>query len=172
MGQVVLVLPKQLHSWFEAIAVDPPRVRLLEELREAADRTGHRLGVYYTVAPGDRVGGPGVLIHSKLLVVDDALLTVGSANASNRSMGLDTELNLAWEAGRPAAGPLGRAIRRARGDLLTEHCGVRHDRAARRAPARRRGLVDHLDRLAADGAHRPRRLTARAGVDRPPPAPR
>ena len=109
------------------------------------------------------------LIHSKLLVVDDALLTVGSANASNRrSMGPDTELNLAWEADRPAAGPLGRAIRRARVDLLAEHGGVRHDRAARRAPARRRGLVDHLDRLAADGAHRLRRLTAEAVFeDRP-----
>jgi phosphatidylserine/phosphatidylglycerophosphate/cardiolipin synthase-like enzyme len=101
-------------------------------------------------------------------VVDDALLTVGSANASNRSMGLDTELNLAWEADRPAAGPLGRAIRRARVDLLAEHCGVRHDRAVRRALARRRGPVDHLDRPAADGAHCLRRLTGEAVFeDRP-----
>ena len=37
-------------------------------------------------------------VHSKVLVVDDELVSVGSANFSNRSMGFDTECNVAIEA--------------------------------------------------------------------------
>ena len=36
----------------------------------------------------------GVYIHSKVLMVDDEWMTVGSANAGNRSMGYDTEMNI------------------------------------------------------------------------------
>jgi len=41
--------------------------------------------------------GPGevqIYIHSKVLIVDDRFLCIGSAKTTNRSMGLDTELNL------------------------------------------------------------------------------
>ena len=38
------------------------------------------------------------MIHSKVMVVDDRLLRVGSANMNNRSMGADTECDLAIEA--------------------------------------------------------------------------
>ena len=37
-------------------------------------------------------------VHSKVLIVDDELLTVGSANLSDRSMAYDTECNIAIEA--------------------------------------------------------------------------
>ena len=39
-----------------------------------------------------------VMVHSKLMIVDDVLLHVGSANLNNRSIGLDTECDLAIEA--------------------------------------------------------------------------
>ena len=35
-------------------------------------------------------GGECLNVHSKLMIADDDLLTVGSANLSNRSMGFDT----------------------------------------------------------------------------------
>jgi hypothetical protein len=54
------------------------------------------------------------------MIVDDRFLTVGSANANNRSMGLDTELNVSWEA-HAGDDELRRAIRRARVSLLAEH---------------------------------------------------
>ena len=41
-------------------------------------------------------------MHSKIAVVDDQWLRVGSANFSNRSMGLDTECDVAFEAGATA----------------------------------------------------------------------
>lgn len=76
----------------------PPQLTMMEELRRVAAATGHRLGMYYSRAGMHEDREVGVVIHSKVLAVDDRFLTIGSANASNRSLGLDTELNLAWHA--------------------------------------------------------------------------
>ncbi len=150
---VVIVLPQRQPSWVEAAAMGPPRLWMLDALRRTARETGHRLGAYTSVAPDGGCEVP-VLIHAKVLVVDDRLLTVGSANVSNRSMGLDTELNVAFEARSDADRALVRSIRRARVNLLAEHCGVGGDRAALRALGRRTGLVPYLDRLADARTHR------------------
>ncbi len=99
-------------------------------------------------------------------------MSVGSANTSNRSMGLDTELNVSWEAPRPNAEvnatvrqndhALRASIQAVRVDLLAEHCGLMSDAAARRELARSRGIVDHLDALAATRKHKLRPLTRAA----------
>ena len=36
-------------------------------------------------------------VHAKIMVIDDRLLRVGSSNLNNRSMGFDTECDLAVE---------------------------------------------------------------------------
>jgi phospholipase D1/2 len=146
---LVLILPKQLASWVEAMTQGPLQVRMLAGLYEAARQTGHRFGAYYRVSSGtDHGREEPVIIHSKLLIVDDVFMTLGSANTSNRSMGLDTELNVSWEAATSGNERLSRAIRRVRLSLLSEHtgCGMRAD--ARQALRCKRGLVDVLDRLA------------------------
>jgi hypothetical protein len=79
------------------------------------------------------------------MIVDDRFLTVGSANFTNRSQRIDTELNLSWEA---VAGDhaLERSIRRIRIALLAEHAGIAGFGTVRRlhqAP----GLVRYLDSL-------------------------
>jgi hypothetical protein len=58
-------------------------------------------------------------------VVDDRFLTIGSANLTNRSMGLDSELHASWEVSPDARQEraLVRAIRRLRVSLLAEHGG-------------------------------------------------
>ena len=38
------------------------------------------------------------MVHSKVMVVDDVMMRVGSANLNNRSFGLDTECDLVFEA--------------------------------------------------------------------------
>src|SRR5690606_21863890 len=116
-------------------------------LGEVAARTGHHLGVYYTCAPG-KDGDVPVFIHSKVLAVDDRFLLVSSANASNRSMGFDTELGLAWEA--PAATP---SLRAARIELLAEHCGLPADLVVS-VLGPTAGLVGRLDGLARAATHR------------------
>ena len=92
------------------------RSRLLRRLR-AADRLG-RLHVYYPIV-GD--GGVQVRVHSKVCFIDDRLLRVGSANLNNRSMGLDTECDLAIESVEPS---VTRTIAALRNRLLAEHLGV------------------------------------------------
>jgi phospholipase D1/2 len=42
--------------------------------------------------------GAPIYVHAKVLAIDGRLLRTGSANRNNRSMGLDTECDLAIEA--------------------------------------------------------------------------
>jgi phosphatidylserine/phosphatidylglycerophosphate/cardiolipin synthase-like enzyme len=65
-------------------------------------------------------------------VIDDRLLRVGSSNLNNRSMGFDTECDLAVEVtpGMPGEERLRETIASIRQDLLCEHLGVDHERFA------------------------------------------
>ena len=92
------------------------RARLLERLR-AADRC-NRLRVYYVCAGS----GVDVKIHSKVIIVDDQIVRVGSANLNNRSMGFDTECDVFIEARGRA--DVSAAIAALRDRLLGEHLGV------------------------------------------------
>jgi phosphatidylserine/phosphatidylglycerophosphate/cardiolipin synthase-like enzyme len=152
---LVMILPCRLPSWIEAGAMGSPRLAMLNGLRTTASATGHRLGVYYPAAAGDDSGEVTVLIHSKLMIVDDRFLTVGSANLSNRSMGLDTELNVSWEAS-PRDEDLRRSIRNVRENLLAEHCGTLPDPPDL---GRNSELVDRLDGIVESRSYRLRHVT-------------
>ena len=92
--EIVLVLPHGCPGALQSMALDTARDALLERLR-AADREG-RLGVYWPTLRGgsdDEVHEYAVYVHAKTMVVDDALVRIGSANLANRSMGLDAELD-------------------------------------------------------------------------------
>jgi phospholipase D1/2 len=112
------------------------------------------VGVYCSVARDELGQDVFTYIHSKLMVVDDDFLTLGSANTTNRSLGLDSELNLAWEAPEAREGRMmRRAIQRVRVSLLAEHAGLKERRALREL-ARADRLVAFLDEVAASGQHR------------------
>jgi phosphatidylserine/phosphatidylglycerophosphate/cardiolipin synthase-like enzyme len=115
--EVLLILPMQTSGWLEQVTMDVLRARLLEQLR-AADIRG-RLRIYYPVVPD--LTDDCVNVHAKLMIVDDRLLRIGSANLSNRSMGLDSECDLAIEA-RNDQHRL--AIKGFRDHLLSQHLGV------------------------------------------------
>lgn len=122
---VVLVLRQNCDGWLERRTMDSLRARLLHEV-ELADHYG-RLRVYAPVVPGVQ-GAEPVAVHSKLLIVDDDFVSVGSANISNRSMGFDTECNLAIEScGQERVQTV---IAVFRNSLLAEHLGVSPDRVA------------------------------------------
>jgi phospholipase D1/2 len=80
-------------------------------------------------------------------LVDDRFLSVGSANTTNRSMGLDTELNASWEADSEKDSRFLHSMRRVRGNLFQEQ--TRASETDLPELGRREGLVDFLDRLAA-----------------------
>lgn len=115
---IVLVSRCRDTGWLEESTMGVLRARLHGRLR-AADRHGH-YGGFYPVVPG--LGDEYVNVHSKLLIADDEFVTIGSANFNNRSMGFDTECNLAVE----AAGEdrVREAIRSLRHRLLAEHLGT------------------------------------------------
>jgi uncharacterized membrane protein YdjX (TVP38/TMEM64 family) len=121
--EIVVVLPKVECGWLEQSSMGMLRARVLEQLR-CGDRCG-RLHLYYPKLPDD--GGKCLNVHSKLIIVDGRLLKVGSANLSNRSLGLDSECDVTIEA--PAQGR-GAARTRAGIDsvlqrLLAEHLDLR-----------------------------------------------
>lgn len=129
--EIVLVSRRAGGGWLETRTMGALRALMLQRL-QAADRHG-RLRVCHP----DVAGLEGdVNVHSKLMIVDDRFARVGSANLSNRSMGLDTECDLAVEARTDAER---RAIRAWRDRLLGEHLGVPPARVA--AEIERRGAV-------------------------------
>lgn len=114
--EVILVLPLEVEGWLSQQSMDMMRVGLIRKLREA-DRH-QRLGVYYPHKPD--LGKLSINVHAKLMIMDDCLVRAGSANLNNRSMGLDTECDLAVEA-RQNDRHVRDAIRRFRNRLLAEH---------------------------------------------------
>jgi phospholipase D1/2 len=136
--EIIMVLPQETSEWLEQVSMAVLRSRLLKRLR-AADRFG-RLHVYYPVLQDENVQ---VRVHSKVCFIDDRLLRVGSANLNNRSMGLDTECDLAVEAEEPATG---NSIASLRNRLLAEHLGVSPERVAEEHWAER-SLVRAIEKL-------------------------
>jgi phosphatidylserine/phosphatidylglycerophosphate/cardiolipin synthase-like enzyme len=116
--EVVIVVRRESLGMLEELVMGRNRDRLIRHLRHA-DRH-NRLRVYFPVVPG-KDAACEVLVHSKVVAIDDRLLRIGSSNLNNRSMGLDTECDLAIEATTDVQR---RAITRVRDTLLAEHLGV------------------------------------------------
>ncbi|KQV21637.1 phospholipase [Rhizobium sp. Root1203] len=115
--EFVIVNPVKSDNWLGAIAMDTARARLRESMRRH-DRYD-RFRMYHPVTAK---GGP-IYVHSKLMIVDDELMRVGSSNFNNRSMRFDNECDVAFEA--RASEALRMKLRDLRNDLLAEHLGVR-----------------------------------------------
>ena len=138
--EVVLVLPRRCPGWLEESTMGALRSRLLKRLKELD--LYERMRVYYPTVP--ELGEEHIILHAKLMVVDDRLVRVGSANMSNRSMWLDSECDLAIE----ALGEEGteKAIGNFRNRLLAEHLGVSVDAVADRLSTRQ-SLIETVDEL-------------------------
>ena len=120
--EIVVVTRLLSHGWLEENTMEVLRTRLVKKLRDA-DRKG-RFEIYAPHVAGLKEG-TCVDVHSKIAVIDDQWLRVGSANFSNRSMGLDTECDVAFEAGGDRAHRA--AIAEVRDALIAEHLGVPPD---------------------------------------------
>ena len=116
--EVVIVLPRKGKNPLERGTMDGARHRLIRVLWAADDH--HRLGVYW---PVNDAGTP-IYVHSKVMVVDDRLLRIGSSNLNNRSMGFDSECDVAIEAQSGEPDDLRRRITSVRDQLVSEHLGV------------------------------------------------
>jgi phosphatidylserine/phosphatidylglycerophosphate/cardiolipin synthase-like enzyme len=113
--EIVAVVKRAAEGHLERLVMENNRDRLIRSLRRA-DRH-NRLRFYYPVVPG-KDAPCEVHVHAKVMIIDDEILRVGSANLANRSMGLDTECDLAIEATDDAQR---RTIAGLRAQLLGEH---------------------------------------------------
>lgn len=139
--EVLLVLRYSCSGWLEEATMGALRARLLRRLR-AADRYD-RLRVYHPRLPG--VEDSDFTVHSKVTVVDDRLLRIGSANLANRSMGLDTECDLAIEAHRSGSA-VAAAVAGFRARLLAEHLGCQRE-DVEQAVSREGSLIRAVEKL-------------------------
>jgi len=143
--EIVVVLRLSTDGWLEAPTMGALRTKLLMKLRDA-DRHG-RFHAYYPFIPGLEAGHCCDL-HSKLIIVDDRIVQLGSANFCNRSMGLDTECNVtidAQERGEAVA-----AIEHFLNRLLAEHLNVDLD-AVEQARSQSASLNGAIRSLAHEG---------------------
>jgi phosphatidylserine/phosphatidylglycerophosphate/cardiolipin synthase-like enzyme len=113
--EIVLVMPIRADGWLEQAAMDATRLRLMQIIG-AAD-PANRFRIFTPVTKG----GEDIYVHAKLMIVDDAILKIGSANLNNRSMGLDSECDLALEATTDAETGAMEALRTR---LIAEHTGA------------------------------------------------
>jgi len=142
--ELALVSRNNDEGWLEEFTIGILRARMHQRLRDAVPRD--RYGSFYPSVPG--LGDGFLNVHSKVLVVDDEFLTIGSANLNNRSMGFDTECNLAIEARGDER--IREAIRGFRHRLLAEHLGkAPEDVAAREKDTG--SLLSAIDALRGEG---------------------
>ncbi|SDY10038.1 phospholipase D-like domain-containing protein [Citreimonas salinaria] len=138
--EIVIINPQSAQSFLEDEAMHSVRSRMMERLREADERGGGgRFSIFH---PVNGEGTP-IYVHAKIFVVDDRLLKIGSSNIDNRSMGFDTEADIAIEATLEAERAL---IRNFTLSLLAEHLGCSPD-AVRAAWQERGSLVAAIDML-------------------------
>ncbi|MEK0083785.1 VTT domain-containing protein [Benzoatithermus flavus] len=116
--EAVIITPTRCEGLLETAVMDVGRARFIRRLRSGFG--SERLRVLYPEVGSEDGERIAVNVHTKLLIVDDRFLCLGSANLANRSMGLDTEIDVAIEA-EPEDAAVRGAIRRLRDTLLAEH---------------------------------------------------
>lgn len=92
--QIVVLVTKSSRGIVEQFVMAHNRDRLIRWLRKFDRR--RRFHIFYRVKPDPEE--TEVLLHSKVIIVDDRYARVGSSNLNNRSQGLDTECDVVIEA--------------------------------------------------------------------------
>jgi phosphatidylserine/phosphatidylglycerophosphate/cardiolipin synthase-like enzyme/uncharacterized membrane protein YdjX (TVP38/TMEM64 family) len=117
-GPEIVIILRVDSGWLEEATMGALRARTLSHLREA-DVHG-RLRFYYPEVPG--LDGDVVNVHAKVMIADGTFVRIGSSNLSNRSMGVDTECDLAFESSGKKYIENGISAFQSR--LIGEHLGV------------------------------------------------
>jgi phosphatidylserine/phosphatidylglycerophosphate/cardiolipin synthase-like enzyme/uncharacterized membrane protein YdjX (TVP38/TMEM64 family) len=140
--EVLLIAPHTPEKWLEYHTMRNGRIRFWRTLEQSG--AGKRVRL---TCPEVRQGGreAHTMVHSKVMIIDDEMLRIGSANLNNRSMGTDTECDLVVMA---QTGAERAAVRNACARLLADHCGVSVEQAAQ---ALQQGLIHAAETLSGRG---------------------
>ncbi|MEX6504909.1 phospholipase D-like domain-containing protein [Jiella sp. M17.18] len=146
--EVLVVNPDTADGWLEAEAMDSARVRMMKLVRDV-DSHG-RFRIVYPV----NAAGSAIYVHAKIMIADDQVLKIGSANLNNRSMGFDTECDIMIEAAGEAT--VAQGIRDIRNGLVGEHLGLSPEEVGTRLAENGGSLIALVDHCGSEG----RRLVA------------
>ena len=137
--EILIVHPAHADGWLERQAMDHARAELVRCI-ENVDRKG-RFSIWTPYS-----GETPIYVHAKIMIVDDEIFRIGSANMNNRSMGLDSECDVFVDSNRPGNEHAAGAIAALRHSLLAEHIG--HDEAEIGELLERHGsmaaMIDHV----------------------------
>jgi len=141
--EIIIVLPKTTEGWLEEKAMGGARYKLSHLLWRTD--VYRRCGIFYPVTKD----GVPIYVHAKIMVVDDILLRVGSSNLNNRSMGFDTECDLALEVTEASenGAEMRDTILKLRLALLCEHLGVTAEKFSFTLESQSGSLLRTLDAL-------------------------
>ena len=140
--EIVVIQTHESHGWAEELVMGTNRDRLIRRLRKSDHQD--RLRVYYPVIPNGEGGECQVLIHSKLIIVDDVFLRIGSSNLNNRSIGLDSECDAAIEA---TTDEMRRTITRLRDRLIAEHLEIDPETFAKTLDSKDGSVIAAIEQL-------------------------
>ena len=115
--EILIVHAAHAEGWLEQQAMDHARAELIRTLGQL-DK-GSRFGLYVPFT-----GETPIYVHAKIMIIDDRILRIGSANMNNRSMGLDSECDVFVDCERPGNDHCRVGVARLRHSLLAEHCGL------------------------------------------------
>jgi phospholipase D1/2 len=88
--EIAIVMPAETSGWLEQATMDVLRNEAFDRLRRADDH-----GMLRIIGPViDELGDTSINVHAKIMVTDGRFARIGSANLSQRSMGLDTECDI------------------------------------------------------------------------------
>lgn len=141
--EIVIVNPESQDGWLEESTMGAARAKLLRHVKRA-DRRG-RFRIYWPATPE----GAPIYVHAKVMIVDERLLKIGSSNLNNRSMGFDTECDLAVEAAEDEP-ERSAEIAAVRNDLLAEHLGATPEEIAE-SVARTGSLIAAIEERSGTG---------------------
>ena len=166
--RVIVVTTREHGGWLEAKTMGVGRQRFMAAFADVAlaDRIQFVAPLARSAGPTDEEsaeivvdGTLSINVHAKVLVVDDKFLRIGSSNLNNRSMGYDTECDVAIEAENTAQRE---SIAAVRNRLIAEHWGS-DEKSVRTALTRADSLPAALEALprvpvfsTAHGARHPR----------------
>ena len=138
--EIVIINPDSADGWLQEAVMGSARAELFFALAEVDKHD--RFQIYKPVTAKDCP----IYVHSKLMIVDDEIMRVGSSNMNNRSMGLDSECDIAI---CPASDGFNPGIRKLRETLLAEHLATSEDEV-RQAFDRTGSLIGTIECLRTD----------------------
>jgi phosphatidylserine/phosphatidylglycerophosphate/cardiolipin synthase-like enzyme len=148
--QIVLIMPDGADSPKEDFVLGNRQRSIRRFVADVARHFGHEFRLLMSSETSEADPCPATFIHSKLMIVDDEFLTIGSANFTNRSLRIDREVNVAWQTQLEAphdAAHLGRDIGALRASLLAEHAGSEDESRFRDID----GLIARIDDICHPG---------------------